>query len=60
MQCPSCAATSTTEIEIRLKSEESVRFFSCRICESKWWKYEDNAINLSDVLTLTAEKEPAR
>lgn len=60
MLCPSCAGENTTQIQIRLKSEESVRFSSCRTCEHKWWKYEGESIALDDVLSLTAEKQPAR
>ncbi len=60
MDCPHCVGTNTTKIEIRLKGDESVRFFSCRTCEHKWWKYESDDIALPDVLTLTAEREPAR
>lgn len=60
MQCPKCSNVNTTEIHIRLKSEEAVRFHSCRYCEHRWWKYEGEAIALDEVLTITAEKEPAR
>jgi hypothetical protein len=59
MKCPQCSG-ETTEIEIRFKSEESVRFFSCRFCETKWWKFAGEPIALDEVLSLTAEKEPAR
>lgn len=60
MKCPQCVNENTTVIDIRLKSDESVHFFSCRVCEAKWWKYEGEPIALDDVLNITATKEPAR
>jgi hypothetical protein len=60
MKCRQCTKENTTEIEIQLKSEEKVRFFSCRFCEFKWWKYEGEPIALDRVLSLTAAQAPAR
>jgi hypothetical protein len=55
MECTSCGGRDCTEIEIRLKAEESVRFYSCRRCEAKWWQKEGDTIALDEVLTLTNE-----
>lgn len=60
MECPHCGAVDATQIEIRLKGDDSVRFYSCRRCEHSWWKHEDETITLDAALSLTAEKEPAK
>jgi hypothetical protein len=57
MGCPVCTGQQTTEIEINLKGDEAVRFYSCRRCESKWWKRDGDTVALDDVLTLTAQRE---
>jgi hypothetical protein len=55
MICPQCQGEDCTEIEIHLREEDSVRFFSCRRCESKWWEHEGDPIALGDVLNLAQE-----
>lgn len=60
MHCPACGGRKTTEIEIRLKDDDAIRFTSCRRCEHRWWLHEEESITLHDVLNLTAKKEPAR
>ena len=55
MICPQCKNADCTHIEIQLRDEESVQFFSCRRCEAKWWEHDGDAIGLNDVLNLTAE-----
>ena len=57
MQCPNCKGEDCTNIQIRLKGEETVQFFSCRKCEAKWWEHEGDTIALDEVLTLAAEKK---
>jgi hypothetical protein len=57
MECPNCHGNDCTEIEITLKGDENVKFTSCRYCESKWWEREGTAVDLNQVLTLTAERE---
>lgn len=58
MRCPQCTESDCTEIEIRLKDEENVKFYSCRRCEVKWWEREGGTVQLDEVLNLTAEKLP--
>ena len=57
MECPHCHGQDCTEIEINLKNEDHVKFYSCRRCESKWWQHDGDTIALDDVLTLTAKHE---
>jgi hypothetical protein len=59
MECPSCRGVDCVQIEIRLKSDDSdtVRFFSCRGCEAKWWERDGDTIALDEVLDLTAQHQ---
>jgi transposase-like protein len=56
MKCPECGLTNTTEIQLNLKDEDSVKFYSCRKCEAKWWERDGDSIELDEVLSLTAEQ----
>ena len=57
MRCPQCAGEDCIHIEISLKGDENVEFYSCRRCEAKWWQRDGGSIALDDVLTLAAQKE---
>jgi Transcription factor S-II (TFIIS) len=57
MRCRSCGVQDCVEIHIRLKDEETVRFYSCRNCEAKWWERDGMTIALDEVLNLAAESE---
>jgi predicted nucleic-acid-binding Zn-ribbon protein len=57
MICPRCGGEDYIQIEIRLKGDETVEFFSCRRCESKWWERDGGTIALDEVLDLTAQQE---
>ena len=57
MRCSRCDSEDCIQIEITLKGEESVEFFSCRRCEAKWWERDGDTVTLDDVLTLTARHE---
>jgi transposase-like protein len=57
VECPYCQGQDCIQIEIRLKGEETVQFFSCRRCETKWWERDGDTIDLEEVLHLTAESE---
>ncbi|MDQ3646186.1 MAG: hypothetical protein M3345_04540 [Actinomycetota bacterium] len=57
MECPQCKGQNTIQIEIRLKEEDSVQFFSCRRCEAKWWEHAGDTIALDEVLTLASHKD---
>ena len=52
MQCPRCTSDDFTEIAIEVKVENSVKFYSCRLCEKKWWERDGATIALDDVLSL--------
>lgn len=56
MKCPECGRSDCTEIQISLKEESSVKFFSCRGCEAKWWEHGGETIELDEVLNLTSTK----
>lgn len=56
MHCPRCD-DDCTQIEIRLRDEDSVQFFSCRRCEAKWWEHDGGVIELDEVLNLTAQRK---
>jgi len=57
MHCPECHGEDCIHIEIRLKGEEDVQFYSCRLCEAKWWERDGDTIALDEVLHLTTQKE---
>jgi uncharacterized Zn finger protein len=57
MQCPQCKNEDTTNIVIKLKGDDSVSFFQCRSCETKWWEHAGDTIALDEVLNLTAAAE---
>jgi len=56
MKCPECGRAEFTEIQISLKDEDSVRFYSCRYCEAKWWENESGRVPLDEVLGLAAKR----
>ena len=56
MTCPECAGEDCIQIEINLKEEETVQFYSCRRCEAKWWQKEGGTIALDEVLGSVAQK----
>lgn len=56
MKCPECGVSNFTEIQISLKEEDSVKFYSCRRCEAKWWEHDGEPIELDEVLNLTSEQ----
>ena len=58
MRCPHCGGHDCARIHINLKDSESLRFFSCRICEARWWEHEGDPITLDEALDLTACKDP--
>jgi transposase-like protein len=60
MRCPECGVEDTTEIEIHLKEDETVQFYSCRRCEARWWKRDGDTIALDQVLDLAAKSKPQR
>lgn len=55
MTCDQCHKKDTTEIEMCLQGE-TVRFYSCRYCEAKWWKTADEHLALDQVLSLAGKK----
>lgn len=57
MRCPECHGEDCVEIEIKLKDEDSVQFFSCRKCEAKWWQKEGDSIALDEVLELASKRD---
>ncbi|MDQ3940503.1 MAG: hypothetical protein M3238_04035 [Actinomycetota bacterium] len=57
MRCPQCRNEDTTMIVIKLKDDDSVSFYQCRRCESKWWEHAGDTIALDEVLNLTAAAE---
>jgi DNA-directed RNA polymerase subunit M/transcription elongation factor TFIIS len=56
MRCPQCKNTDAIQIEIRLTDQQTVQFFSCRICEARWWEQQGDTIALDDVLKAAAKK----
>ena len=60
--CPECNGRDCARIEIHLKEDHTVEFFSCRTCEAKWWEEEGTTIALDDVLDLASNTQhmPAR
>lgn len=57
MECSSCGGEDCIHIEITLKGDATIQFFSCRFCEARWWERDGDHIALDEVLTLTAESE---
>jgi transposase-like protein len=57
MNCPECGSEETTQIEMKLAGDLAVQFFSCRVCESRWWEKEGDTIALDEVLNLAAAEK---
>jgi transposase-like protein len=57
MLCPKCQGEDCIHIEITLSGEDQVQFYSCRLCESKWWERDGDTVALDEVLTLAAESQ---
>ena len=57
MQCPRCISEDFTEIDIDIKVDNSVRFYSCRLCEKKWWERNGDVIELDEVLSLATVRK---
>ena len=55
MACPQCNGQDCTRIEIHLKGEQTIHFYSCRSCETKWWEDDAGVITLDEALSLAAE-----
>jgi hypothetical protein len=55
MRCSQCDGEDCIHIEIRLSGTDSVEFYSCRMCETKWWEHQGDTIALDEVLTLAGE-----
>ena len=60
MDCPKCHAKDCTEIHLNPTGEETIEFYSCRVCEAKWWEREGDAIELDQVLDLASKKGPTK
>ena len=56
MQCPECKGMDRIEIEIDLKVDDTVKFYSCRLCEARWWEQDGDTIALDEVLSRAARK----
>lgn len=56
MNCPECHGNDCIQIEINLAGEETVRFYSCRHCEAKWWQKAGASVALDDVLSMAGKK----
>ena len=55
--CPKCGSEDSVNIVINLETEDSVQFFQCRSCETKWWKKDGDTIELDKVLEITTHDE---
>ena len=53
-RCPRCLGTDITEITIDVKLDNDIEFFSCRLCEEKWWERDGGVIRLEEVMDLTS------
>ena len=60
MRCQQCGGSDTTTIVIKLHEDDSLSFYQCRRCESKWWEHDGGPIALDEVLNLTTEAEARR
>lgn len=56
MHCPECKGQDCIHIEIRLKQDDPMQFYSCRLCEAKWWETDHGTIELDEVLTRASHK----
>jgi hypothetical protein len=56
MQCPQCAGADFTRIHMAVKADASLEFYSCRMCERKWWERDGGSIALDDVLVLATRE----
>jgi Transcription factor S-II (TFIIS) len=56
MNCPKCHGNNCIQIEINLKAEDTVEFYSCRLCEHSWWEHGGDTVTLGEVLGLAGRK----
>jgi DNA-directed RNA polymerase subunit M/transcription elongation factor TFIIS len=57
LHCPHCDGQDCIQIEIHLQTDDTVQFYSCRRCETKWWEREgEGEISLDEVLNLASQK----
>lgn len=53
VQCPSCTESTLVEISIKV-AERPLSMRACSRCDKRWWADAGQAIDLRDVLDLTA------
>lgn len=56
MNCQTCGGANCTHIVLTPASGRTVELFSCRDCETRWWRSGGEDIALEQVLELAAER----
>ncbi|GIU92191.1 MAG: hypothetical protein KatS3mg011_1097 [Acidimicrobiia bacterium] len=52
MDCPACGARDVIEIKHRLPDGTQLDFFSCHMCDERWWDRQGDNVTLKEVLDL--------
>lgn len=70
MRCIQCSSDEVVSIGLSPTVDSPVTFFTCHICEKRWWQQQGQFVSLSDVLTrfgslskkvrATASDDPSR
>ncbi len=53
--CGSCRADGVIRIELVLAAGAEVDFFSCRLCDNRWWNRNGSELALDAVLGLASQ-----
>ncbi len=55
LTCTSCGESSVIQIEMTLPDASEVVFYSCHVCEARWWDKEGEAVPVDGIINLVAE-----
>jgi DNA-directed RNA polymerase subunit M/transcription elongation factor TFIIS len=55
LSCTSCGESSVIQIEMKLPDGSEVVFYSCHVCEARWWDKEGESVPVDGIIDLVAE-----
>lgn len=55
LTCTSCGESSVIQIEMKLPDGSEVVFYSCHVCEARWWDKEGELVPVDGIIDLVAE-----
>jgi DNA-directed RNA polymerase subunit M/transcription elongation factor TFIIS len=55
LSCTTCGESSVIQIEMKLPDGSEVVFYSCHVCEARWWDKEGESVPVDGIIDLVAE-----